>query len=213
MKLIIIIVVVLLRGGGGAAWFLMKGDAKEGEEHSESKKSDVAKDPKFIPLEVFTVNLQHEESADQFLQISMALKVMEPELEEKVKAVLPEIRSKLNLLLSGKKASELVTLAGKKKLAHDIVVAANSVLGIHNEPEHAAAPKVAEANGEAAGENGANAEAAPVPAPPAEGGTGEAAPAGDVAANPEGAGEPAAPVEKSEKKGVVDVMFTSFIIQ
>jgi flagellar FliL protein len=188
-KLIIIIVaaVALLGIAGGAAFFLMK----DKNPSSESAKVEVHKEPKFIPLEAFTVNLQKEES-DQYLQINISLKVMEPELEDKIKAVLPEIRSKLNLLLSSKRPSELATVAGKKKLAIDIATEANSVLGIHNAPEPVAA--------------GAASNVVPAMA-----GEAASAPSGEpVAEHP--ADEPVA-TEKAEKKGIVDVMFTSFIIQ
>ncbi len=177
-KLIIIIaaVVVFLIAAGGAAVFLMKGNGT----HSDAPKAEVVQEPRFVPLEAFTVNLQHEE-ADQYLQINITLKVLEPEVEEKIKAVLPEIRSKLNMLLSSKRPSELSTVEGKKKLATEIEVETNNVLGIHN----AAAPAAAVA---------ATSAVAVAPAEPAA-----------EAAHPAPAG--------AEKKGVVDVLFTSFIIQ
>jgi len=210
-KLIIIIAaVVLLAGAGGAAWFFMqaKDPNAESAKGEPAAKAEATQDPKFVSLEPFTVNLQREEHAetDQYLQIGITLKVVDPELEEKVKAVLPEIRSKINLLLSSKHASELVTIIGKKKLAVDIATEANTVLGFHNAPTApaaASAPVATPPENGAAGEAG---EAAPVPAP---------APAGEAGANPDAGGEapaPATPV-KAEKKGVVDVMFTSFIIQ
>lgn len=190
-KLIIIVAVVALIAAGGGGWFFLM---KDKGAHTESAKVEAPKEPKFIPLEAFTVNLQHEESADQYLQINITLKVMEPELEDKIKAVLPEIRSKLNLLLSSKKPSELATVAGKKKLASDIAAEANGVLGIHNAPE----PVAAAVSG--------------VAATPAEGAS-ATAPA-EAASNPEPAvAEPAEHAATAEKKGVVDVLFTSFIIQ
>jgi flagellar FliL protein len=182
-KLILIVVAAVVIIGAAAGWFLTR------EKPAETEKPKVAasKEPKFIPLEAFTVNLQHEES-DQYLQVNISLKVMEPEYEDKIKAVLPEIRSKLNLLLSSKRPSELATVAGKKKLAIEIATEANSVLGIHNTPEPVAAPAVSG-----------------VAASPAEGAS-AAVPAEPVA---ESAEHPAA----AEKKGIVDVLFTSFIIQ
>jgi flagellar FliL protein len=194
-KLIIIIAaaVVVLGAGGGAAWYFLKDKSA----HTEApKKVEVAKEPKFISLEAFTVNLQHEET-DQYLQLNISLKVMEPELEEKIKAVLPEIRSKLNMLLSSKRPSELSTVEGKKKLAIEIAIEANSVLGIHNAPEPVAAPA-------ASGVAAAPAEN-PAAAPGAE----------KTTANAEPVAEPAHPdaAAGAEKKGVVDVLFTSFIIQ
>ncbi len=191
-KFIIIIValVALLGVVGGAALLLMK----DKNPPAETAKVETPKDPKFIPLEAFTVNLQKEES-DQYLQISITLKVMEPELEDKIKAVLPEIRSKLNLLLSSKRPSELATVAGKKKLAIDIATEANSVLGIHNAPESptpSAASSVSPAENQpinlVASATATNSE--PVSEPPSQ-----------------------TPATGAEKKGVIDVLFTSFIIQ
>jgi flagellar FliL protein len=192
-KLIIIIIaaVALLGVAGGAALFLMKDKSPP----AETVKVAAVKEPKFIPLEAFTVNLQKEES-DQYLQISITLKVTDPEFEDKIKAVLPEIRSKLNLLLSSKRPSELATLAGKKKLAIDIATETNGVLGIHNAPEPVAAVAASGVAPSSAGE----AASAPVGEP--------------VAEHPaEHAPDEPATSEKAEKKGVVDVLFTSFIIQ
>jgi len=180
-KLIIIIAAVVLIAAGAAALLLMKDKSAT----TETTKVEKPKEPKFIPLEAFTVNLQKEES-DQYLQISITLKVMDPEIEDKIKAVLPEIRSKLNLLLSSKRPSDLATVTGKKKLAIEIATETNSVLGIHNAPELVAAP----ATSSVAATSVENAASEPV----AEG-SGQTGAAG------------------VEKKGVVDVLFTSFIIQ
>lgn len=179
----LIAAVVLIVVGGALAWLLTRDQGS----HEDTPKAAASREPKFIPLEAFTVNLQREE-ADQYLQINITLKVMEPELEDKIKAVLPEIRSKLNLLLSSKRPSELATIDGKKKLAVDIATETNNVLGIHN----AAAPAAAPAGSAVAATETPGAESAVTPEPVAE-------------------VQPA--VAGAEKKGVVDVLFTSFIIQ
>jgi len=195
-KLIIIILIVLLAGGGGAAWYFLI--HKNSNPSTEEHKVVIPKDPIFIPLDVFTVNLQRED-ADQYLQTSLSFKVFDPELPEKINAVLPEIRSKLNLLLSSKYPSELSTIAGKKKLAAEIVVASNKILGIHNTPKkHANSP---------------DSLPAPVSEVDATNAHSDGEAATDVtdkeATNPEDTVEPA----PKQHKGIVDVMFTSFIIQ
>jgi flagellar FliL protein len=204
--IIVVVIVVLLVVGGAAAWFLTKDKGAESgaEGRADAPKAESKEEPKFISLDAFTVNLQREEGAeaDQYLQLNVSLKVVESDLEEKVKAVLPEIRSKINLLLSSKRASEIVTIVGKKKLALDIATEANSVLGFHNEHTSAASHVVA-ADAAAPAD-----EAAPAPA---------AAPAGEEAVAPPptepGAETQTPPPVKAEKKGVVDVLFTSFLIQ
>lgn len=196
-KLILIGALSVLLAGGGAGWYFMK--AKNAA-HDEAPKAEVRADPIFIALDTFTVNLQHEE-ADQYLQINFALKVLDPELVEKIKAVMPEIRSKLNLLLSSKRPSEISTVDGKKKLAEQIAAETNKVLGFRNAPVAApAAPEPASSPDAVAAEGTPEAAAAP-----------EGASAPDAAAEhpAEETPKPAAPA----KKGVVDVLFTSFIIQ
>lgn len=205
-KMIIIAAVLVSVIGGGAAWYFMKGKSAD---HAEVAKAEAHKEPIFIPLEAFTVNLQREE-ADQYLQVNISLKVFEPELVEKIKAVLPEIRSKLNLLLSSKRPSELAMAEGKKKLAAEIAVETNNVLGIHvpaavSASAPVAVPEIAAAPAEH--EKPAEGEAATAPAPEVTA-EGEAASA-PVAAAPVVHAAPAA----AEQKGVVDVLFTSFIIQ
>jgi flagellar FliL protein len=175
--LIVIIAVLAAAIGGGAAWFFSRGSHAPEGEHAEAAKEEVKAEPKFVPLgENFTVNLQREEG-DQYLQVGITLKIVQPELEEKIKATMPEIRSKLLFLLSSKYPSELQTAEGKKKLVGEIIAEADAVLGLAPAPAaHAPAHEAA-----------SGAASAPVQAAPA--------------------------VQEPKTKGVVDVLFTSFIIQ
>jgi flagellar protein FliL len=179
--LIIGIVLFLVIAGGGAVWYFTKGSAPA-DSHAAEAKHEPAHEAKFVPLgENFTVNLQREEG-DQYLQAGITLKILEPELEEKIKTAMPEIRSKLLFVLSSKRPSELQTQEGKKQLIAEIIVEVDSVLGLASAPVHAAA-----------------AASAPASAPVAA----------DAASAPAAHQEAAAP----KTKGVVDVLFTSFIIQ
>lgn len=183
MMLIIIVVLVLVIIGGGAAWFFTRNHAPAGE-HAEAAKVEPVHEAKFVPLgDNFTVNLQREDG-DRYLQAGITLKVLQPELEEKIKAAMPEIRSKLLFLLSSKSPAELQTAEGKKKLVSEIIAEVDPLLG---------------AAGAAHG-------AAPAAAPAHEGGHAEAGASAPAAA-------PAVPAAASKTTGVVDVLFTSFIIQ
>ena len=183
--LIIGIVLFLVIAVGGAVWYFTKGSAPA-DGHAAEAKPEPAHEAKFVPLgENFTVNLQREEG-DQFLQVGITLKILEPELEDKIKTAMPEIRSKLLFLLSSKLPSELQTQQGKKKLIAEIIVEVDSVLGLASVPVHAAVAVSAPASAPVA----ADAASAPAAAPAAH-------------------QEAAAP----KTKGVVDVLFTSFIIQ
>lgn len=119
-KLIIILLVVLLLGGsGGAAWFFMGHKAPAGEQHA---KAEPAKPPVFLVMEPFTVNLQSD-GTDQFLQAAFTLQVATSEQVDQLKLYMPQVRSRLLLLLSSKKAADINTAAGKKKLNDEIVAA------------------------------------------------------------------------------------------
>lgn len=181
-KKMIIISVLVLAIAGGAGWYFTRGHAPEEGHVEKVVKEEPLHEPIYVPLgENFTVNLQREEG-DQYLQAGINLKILQPELEEKIKKTMPEIRSKLITLLSSKLPSELQTAEGKKKLVAEIIAEVDGALGLGTEPAHAPAP----AQGDAAHE-GAAASA------PAE--------------------THAAPVAVHKTKGVVDVLFTSFIIQ
>jgi flagellar FliL protein len=150
----------------GASWYV---GTLSSSPHEEAKAAAPQPQPKFVALDPFTVNLQDEGSGDQFLQVGITLKLLKPELEEKVKQYLPEIRSRLLLLLSSKRASELTPAEGKTKLAREIVAATEAIL----DPRTTASGAIKSGDG----------ETAPV------------------------AGQ------ESEKKGDIDILFTSFIIQ
>jgi len=122
-KLIVIVVaaaVLLGAGGGAAAYFL--GHKKEGADGHKEAKAEPAKPPVFMNLEPFTVNLSPEDG-EQYLQTAITLKVQSNEVSETLSTHLPEVRSRILLLLSSKKASELSTIAGKNKLAAEVLAA------------------------------------------------------------------------------------------
>jgi flagellar protein FliL len=179
-KLLVISIILLLTIiAGGAIWALTKGTPPAAE-HAAEATPEAAREVKFVPLgENFTVNLQREEG-DQYLQAGITLKILQPELEEKIKAMMPEIRSKLLFLLSEKKPSELQTAEGKRKLISEIIVATDAVLGLGSDAATAA---------------------------PANEGAVSGAASAPVAAAQE------AVVAVPKTTGVVDVLFTSFIIQ
>lgn len=130
---------LLLGGAGGGAWYFLRGQepepaaaaAKPGAAKAATAKPVSSKPPVFANLEPFTVNLQHEDAAPQYLQVGLALKVTDAAIADAIKLRMPEIRNRVLLLLSSKKASEISTLEGKQtlstELAREIVLAlANS---------------------------------------------------------------------------------------
>jgi flagellar FliL protein len=190
-KMLLIIIGVLALAGAGAGWYFTRDSAHV----DEVKKAEPAAPPKFIAMEPFTVNLQSTEG-EKFLQIGITLKFLDPELEEKIKLHLPEIRSRILMLLSSKQAADLATNVGKKRLAQEIIVETNGLVGLP-------VPILANLIDASAVEAGDEEE---VPEISAESAVALAAsPAEDAAPESAPAAEQIAPP--------IDVLFTSFIIQ
>jgi flagellar FliL protein len=118
-KLLVITAMAVLVVGlaGGAAWFLTQGKLA-GTEHKAAK----SEPPEYVPIESFTVNLQPE-TGEQFLQIAFTLQVPDQKDGEVIKANMAKVRSRVLLLLSAKKASEISSIDGKRKLANEISAA------------------------------------------------------------------------------------------
>lgn len=122
-KVIIAAVVAALAIGGGAAWYFMGKAKHEGAEHVEQK--PVANTPPvFAIMEPFTVNLQPE-NGEQYLQVALTLQTADAKKAEELKLYTPVLRARLLVLLSSRKASEINTAEGKKKLTADILNAVN----------------------------------------------------------------------------------------
>ena len=178
MMLIVAVVAAIAAGVGGTYFYLQKSGGAKHE-----AKVEPPKPPIFIPLDTFTVNLQLE-ATPQFLQVGLSLKVRDNAVVDALKLHMPEVRDRTLLLLSSQKASALLLLEGKKKLANDIVATINNIL----EPAAATAEPTAPAQ--------------PETAPAAETEEKGAADGGDKPA-------PA----PAPKRPVLSVLFTSFIVQ
>jgi len=135
LLIILVIVGVLLLGAGVGGFFLLskpateqsakseEGEEEEGEE--ESGDGD-AKQPTYVKLATFTVNLADQES---YLQVEIELLVADLKVGEKMNARIPEVRDAMIRLLTSKTAEELSTPEGKDKLANEIQTQINDVLG------------------------------------------------------------------------------------
>jgi flagellar FliL protein len=120
MLFIILGTLLLLIAGGAGAWYMLGPNAQH-DGDSAAANAAPAKPPVFMALEPFTVNLQMEEGVQQFLQVGMSLQVADQTQTDLIKLYLPQVRSRLLMLLSNKKASEILTMDGKKKLAGEVV--------------------------------------------------------------------------------------------
>ena len=218
LPLILALVAVLAVGGGGAAWFfLSKG---KGAEAPHEAKAEPLKPPVFVQIENFTVNLTAE-GAEQYLQVSATLKVLDAHAGDAVKLYMPEVRHRILLLLSAKKGSEINSVEGRERLAEEIRVTTNNILLVA--AGKAPRPLPGQQNGSASARAEGKIAPAPAhdasekPAPEAKPEGGEEAKAPEEAAKPQGeqaAAPPAsAPSRAAPEDPVQSVFFTSFIIQ
>jgi flagellar FliL protein len=148
-KLIVLVAAVLLVGaaGTGTAVFISKkrAAAAEAAEAPDDEGGAVAQPshrdahkgpPAFLPLDPFIVNLA-DHDAERFAQIGVTLELDDPKSAEELRAYMPAIRNGILMVIAHKSSQELLTRAGKEKLASEIMREAVRPLGIELEDDDA----------------------------------------------------------------------------
>jgi flagellar FliL protein len=155
-KLIVLVAAaVLLAGAGGGGFMLWKkrqaavaaaeaaaageGDEAEAEAAAAPKKAAPKGPPAFLPLDAFVVNLADRDT-ERFAQIGITLELDDPKVADQLKAYMPAIRNGILMVLAHKTSGELLTRAGKEKLAAEVMHAAVRPLGIELEDDEEAKP-------------------------------------------------------------------------
>lgn len=115
LLLVISMLFVLAGAGGGAGWYFMRPADPHAPKAAEKPKPAI-----FLPLESFTVNLLPVDSQPQFMQAGLTLKLDDSEAVDLIKARMPLIRDRLLMVLSSKRGPDLLSTAGKQKLAAEI---------------------------------------------------------------------------------------------
>lgn len=128
------VLVLILAGAGAAVLFITKGKSAGGGEQEHASAPEASKTPVFVNMEPYVVNLL-QETGDQFLQVSITLQVQNESTAEAIKLFMPLVRSRLLLSLSSKKASELLTAEGKKKLTEEIITQLNMPFSPNGKPQ------------------------------------------------------------------------------
>lgn len=105
--------ILLLVFAAGISWYFMANSSADPNREQEAP-------PVFLSMEPFTVNLQPEDIGEQYLQVVFTLQVEDQAQIDAIKLYMPLIRSRILMLLANKKASDLNTDAGKKKLQEEI---------------------------------------------------------------------------------------------
>ncbi len=131
--MVMVIAGVLILGAAGGTAYVMTRPSKE--KADEPKKKEVSAEPQFVQIDSFTVNLQPENGAEQYLQIEFQLQVGDLLEVDVFKKNMPKARSRLLLLLSGKRASEINTVDGKRALATEIIAVMKQPFADKGEPQ------------------------------------------------------------------------------
>ncbi len=120
LYLLLLLALLVLGGAAAGAWSYLKPAAAPTKEAHEA-----VKPPVFAVIDPFTVNLTPGESGDQYLQVALTLQVADQAQVDRLKLYMPQVRSRILLLLSSKKASEISSVEGKKKLSAEIIAQIN----------------------------------------------------------------------------------------
>lgn len=108
--------------GFGVLFYLGKNKASDGD--AEVVKHVVKKSaPVYLALDNMVINLA-DPGGDKVAQVGVTLELIDAKSSEKVKVYLPSIRSRILLLISQRESDELLSIAGKEKLAADILIEA-----------------------------------------------------------------------------------------
>lgn len=133
------VVVTALLAGGGALYLLKKNAADEyADEEAEAAAAEPERPttpPAFLALDNMVVNLA-DAGGNRFAQVGISLQIENEKTGEEMKKYMPSIRSSVLLLISQRSSEELLQLAGKEKLAKDIVAEISRIMG-YRMPESA----------------------------------------------------------------------------
>lgn len=128
--LLLLLLLLVVGGAGGGAWWYFQPAAAPAKEVRPAPKP-----PVFVIVEPFTVNLAPGENGDQYLQMAITLQVADQAQVDRIKLYMPQVRSRILLLLTSKKASDLATVEGKKKLSDEIIAQINLPFAPNGEPQ------------------------------------------------------------------------------
>lgn len=139
---VMLVVLVLVIGAAAGAWiYISKKNASEADlevpAHAVNKTP-----PVFLALDNMVVNLA-DPGGEKVAQVGITLELLDSKASDKVKVYLPSVRSKILLLISQRESGELLSLAGKEKLAADVLAEALRPFSLEAEgkPEGAASAK------------------------------------------------------------------------
>lgn len=108
--------------GFGVLYYLGQKNASDGEGKTTSHAAKKTP-PVYLSLDNMVVNLA-DPGGEKVAQVGVTLEVIDSTASDKVKVYLPSIRSRILLIISQRESAELLSIAGKEKLAADILIEA-----------------------------------------------------------------------------------------
>ena len=117
-------VLVLIGATVASVWFFLGNASADPARQT----APVKREPLFIPLDQFTVNLA-DEGGERLAQIGVTLEVADDRTDKAIRLLMPSIRNSVLLLLSSKTSAELLTIPGKEALAAEIALRTGAALG------------------------------------------------------------------------------------
>lgn len=113
---------LVLALAGGAAWFFLNKEKSLADGAPEAPVVHAAPKgpPTYFPLDNMVVNLA-DPGGEKVAQIGITLELADAKAAETIKEHLPTIRSGILLLISQRTAEDILLIAGKEKLAGDIL--------------------------------------------------------------------------------------------
>lgn len=119
LLIIIFAVVALIAAVGfGVLFYLGQQNSPEAKAASQSAKKAI---PVYLALDNMVVNLA-DPGGEKIAQVGVTLELVDSKASDKVKVYLPSIRSSILLIISQRESTELLSIAGKEKLAADILL-------------------------------------------------------------------------------------------
>jgi len=146
VTLIAVVAIVLAGAAGGASWLAKKRHAAAEAAAAEADEADAGAagagrhearsktPPSFLPMENFIVNLADRDS-ERFAQIGITLELDDAKYNDPLKAYMPAIRNGVLMVIAHKTSQELLSRAGKEKLAVEVMRESVRPLGIELEDE------------------------------------------------------------------------------
>jgi flagellar FliL protein len=121
--IIVFLVIALVSAlGFGVLYFIGQRNASNGDEKTAKNMANKST-PVYLALENMVVNLA-DAGGEKVAQIGVTLELIDTKASDKVKFYLPTIRSRILLTISQRESTELLSIAGKEKLAADILIEA-----------------------------------------------------------------------------------------